>query len=76
MSTASGLLGRQVQHVFIIDGWNAIGTGLSRASPPEIIKLDIRDAHEVERVLDDIKYRLRFTRGFEIKLTIFLGRKL
>ncbi|KAF9737382.1 Methionine adenosyltransferase 2 subunit beta [Paraphaeosphaeria minitans] len=52
---ASGLLGSQVQSVFNIDGWKAIGTGLTRASPPEIVKLDITDATEIERVLDEVK---------------------
>ncbi|KAJ4293331.1 hypothetical protein N0V90_008613 [Kalmusia sp. IMI 367209] len=52
---ASGLLGAQVQPVFDIDGWKATGTGLNRISPPEIIKLDIRDTTETERILDDVK---------------------
>ncbi|KAF2448917.1 NAD(P)-binding protein [Karstenula rhodostoma CBS 690.94] len=52
---ASGLLGSQVQSVFDIDGWKAIGTGLTRASPPEIVKLDILDATAIERVLDEVK---------------------
>lgn len=53
---ASGLLGRQVRHVFYLDGWKAVGTGLSRINPPEVIKLDILDAKEVERVLNEVKY--------------------
>lgn len=44
-----------MQKAFDIDGWQAIGTGLTRASPPEIIKLDIRDATEIERVLEEVK---------------------
>ncbi|KAL6706182.1 hypothetical protein ACN47E_005917 [Coniothyrium glycines] len=52
---ASGLLGRQVQRQFLLDGWNSIGTGLSRISPPEIIKLDILDQADIERVLDQVK---------------------
>ncbi|KAH7079534.1 hypothetical protein FB567DRAFT_124117 [Paraphoma chrysanthemicola] len=52
---ASGLLGRQVQRQFFLDGWNVVGTGVSRISPPEIIKLDILDGKEVERVLDEVK---------------------
>jgi dTDP-4-dehydrorhamnose reductase len=44
-----------VRRVFELDGWRAIGTGLSRASPPEVIKLDILDSNEIERVLDEVK---------------------
>ncbi|KAF2851914.1 NAD(P)-binding protein [Plenodomus tracheiphilus IPT5] len=52
---ASGLLGRQVQRQFLLDDWSAIGTGLNRISPPEIIKLDIIDQAEINRVLDEVK---------------------
>jgi S-adenosylmethionine synthetase len=52
---ASGLLGRQVQRQFFLDGWKTIGTGLNRISPPEVIKLDILDHKEIERVLDNTK---------------------
>ncbi|KAF2871298.1 hypothetical protein BDV95DRAFT_607555 [Massariosphaeria phaeospora] len=52
---ASGLLGRQVQRVFHLDGWTAIGTGLNRINPPEVIKLDILDPKGIERVLDEVK---------------------
>ncbi|KAH4204667.1 hypothetical protein HBI18_075920 [Parastagonospora nodorum] len=52
---ASGLLGRQVQRQFFLDGWKSIGTGLSRVVLPDVIKLDILDRKEVERVLDEIK---------------------
>tara|TARA_R110002003_G_scaffold161_2_gene13797 strand:- start:24692 stop:25567 length:876 start_codon:yes stop_codon:yes gene_type:complete len=44
-----------VQRQFFLDGWNAIGTGLSRISPPEVIKLDILDPKEIERVLDEVE---------------------
>jgi dTDP-4-dehydrorhamnose reductase len=44
-----------VQRQFFLDGWKAIGTGLSRISPPEVIKLDILDSEEIERVLDEVK---------------------
>ena len=54
--TASGLLGSQVQREFEIDGWESIGTGLSRISPPEIVKLDILDTKNIEQVLDEVKY--------------------
>lgn len=52
---ASGLLGRQVQRQFFLDGWHSIGTGLNRISPPEIIKLNVLDRNEIERVLDELK---------------------
>jgi S-adenosylmethionine synthetase len=38
-----------------VDGWNAVGTGLSRTSPPEVIKLDILDSHDIHRVLADVE---------------------
>ncbi|KAF2685292.1 NAD(P)-binding protein [Lentithecium fluviatile CBS 122367] len=52
---ASGLLGREVRRTFEIDSWTAFGTALNRPSPPEIIKMDILDAKEIERVLDEVK---------------------
>lgn len=52
---ASGLLGSQVQRAFEIDGWKSIGTGLTRISPPEIVKLDILDKGHIEQVLDEVK---------------------
>lgn len=53
--SASGLLGRQVQRQFFLDGWKSIGTGLSRIFFPDVLKLDILDPEEVERVLDEVK---------------------
>jgi S-adenosylmethionine synthetase len=44
-----------VQRQFFLDGWKAVGTGLNRISPPEVIKLDILDPSEIERVLDEVK---------------------
>ncbi|PVI00458.1 NAD(P)-binding protein [Periconia macrospinosa] len=52
---ASGLLGKQVREVFEIDRWKAVGTALNRIDPPEIVSLDILDAKQVERVLDEVK---------------------
>jgi S-adenosylmethionine synthetase len=49
------LLGRQVQRQFLLDSWKSVGTGLNRISPPDIIKLDILDEKEIERVLDEVK---------------------
>jgi hypothetical protein len=55
VSTASGLLGREVRRAFEIDDWKAIGTALTRPSPPEIVKLDILDPKAIEEVLDEVK---------------------
>lgn len=44
-----------MRRVFELDGWKAIGTGLNRVSPPEVIKLDILDKNEIDRVLDEAK---------------------
>ena len=52
---ASGLLGREVQRQFALDGWNAVGTGLSRTSLPEVIKLNILDSNDIHRVLAEVK---------------------
>ena len=52
---ATGLLGREVVKAFESAGWDALGTGFSRASPPKIPKLDIQDEREVEKVLDETK---------------------
>lgn len=38
-----------------MDGWKSIGTGLSRVSSPDVVKLDILDPTEIERVLDEVK---------------------
>jgi S-adenosylmethionine synthetase len=52
---ATGLLGREVVKAFESAGWDVVGTGFSRASPPKVIKLDIQDEQEVQRVLDVVK---------------------
>ncbi|KAK6339338.1 hypothetical protein TWF718_008758 [Orbilia javanica] len=52
---ATGLLGRQVVRAFDEAGWEVIGTGLSRANPPRILRVDITKQEEVEKVLDDLK---------------------
>ncbi|KAH7135258.1 hypothetical protein B0J11DRAFT_156221 [Dendryphion nanum] len=52
---ASGLLGRQVQRAFHLDGWHAVGTGLSRINPPDVVKLDLLDAKEIDQILDHVK---------------------
>ena len=52
---ASGLLGRQVVHAFASAGWNTVGTGLTRANPPTILKVDLTNSAEVFEVLDQVK---------------------
>lgn len=52
---ASGLLGRQVLAAFKDARWDVVGTGLTRATPPSIIKLDLCNESEIEKALDDIK---------------------
>ncbi|KAI4663982.1 uncharacterized protein J4E79_003482 [Alternaria viburni] len=52
---ASGLLGRQVQREFLLDGWKSVGTGLHRITAPDVVKLDILDQDEISRVLDEVK---------------------
>ena len=52
---ATGLLGRQIQKAFHDQGWNAVGTGFSRAEPPKILKLDLCDASEITQTLDQVK---------------------
>ena len=52
---ASGLLGRQVQQEFLLDGWKSVGTGLSRIASPDVIKLNILNKKEIETVLEDAK---------------------
>ena len=52
------MLGRQAVKAFDRDGWKAVGTGLTRANPPSIVKLDILSKGDIERVLDEVKYVL------------------
>jgi dTDP-4-dehydrorhamnose reductase len=44
-----------VQREFFLDGWKSVGTGLSRISPPDVIKLDLQDQKEINKVLDEVK---------------------
>ena len=54
---ASGLLGRQVLNAFRKDSnWKAVGQGFTRASPPDIVKANLTEAGEIEKLLDDVKY--------------------
>ncbi|KAF2663663.1 NAD(P)-binding protein [Microthyrium microscopicum] len=52
---ASGLLGRDVIKAFQRKEWKTIGTGLTRADPPSIVKLDLLDEDNIKRVLDETK---------------------
>ncbi|KEF54821.1 uncharacterized protein A1O9_09263 [Exophiala aquamarina CBS 119918] len=51
---ATGLLGRAVLSAFQDAGYEATGTGFSRASD-KILKLDIRDKQAVDKVFDEVK---------------------
>lgn len=52
---STGLLGRQVVHAFKSAGWNAVGTGLTRANPPAILKVNLTDPVELSTVLQEVK---------------------
>ncbi|KAK0651919.1 hypothetical protein B0T16DRAFT_454334 [Cercophora newfieldiana] len=53
---ATGLLGRQVFKAFDeTSGWTAKGTGFSRAGGTSILTVDLGNASEIEKALDDIK---------------------
>jgi S-adenosylmethionine synthetase len=52
---ATGLLGRQVMLAFERAGWNAVGTGLTRANPPAILKVDLSDPAEIKSTLQEVK---------------------
>ena len=55
MTGATGLLGRQVTRAFERAKWNVKGTGFSRADGVDVLKVDLANAGEVEKVLDDVK---------------------
>ncbi|KAF3349120.1 hypothetical protein VD0002_g9437 [Verticillium dahliae] len=50
---ATGLLGRQVVKAFETHEWNVKGTGFSRADNVSVFKVDLGDAAEVQKVIDD-----------------------
>jgi nucleoside-diphosphate-sugar epimerase len=60
---ATGLLGREVVNAFENAGWDVAGTGLTRASPPKITKLDITDEQAVGSALDEFRYVDSLTAG-------------
>jgi hypothetical protein len=53
---ATGLLGRQVCQAFERAEWQVRGTAYSRADGSSILKADLQDAAEIERVLKDARY--------------------
>ncbi|CZT08494.1 related to methionine adenosyltransferase regulatory beta subunit [Rhynchosporium agropyri] len=53
---ATGLLGRQVLKGFERSGWEAKGTGFTRASPPTILKLDLGSEADVATTLELVKF--------------------
>lgn len=53
---ATGLLGREVKRSFWLRGWEAKGTGYSRADGVDILKVDLGNATEVAKVLDETRY--------------------
>ena len=44
-----------MQRQFARAGWKAIGTGLNRINPPDVVKLNILNAKDIRKVLDDVK---------------------
>ena len=52
---ASGFLGRQVLQIFKESGWNVVGTGYTRPSPPSIVRVDLSDSKAVTSLLDEFK---------------------
>lgn len=55
---ATGLLGRAVLKAFEASGWNAVGTGFTRADPPRVVKCDIQKEDELAQLLEKVKYVL------------------
>jgi hypothetical protein len=49
------LLGRDVAKAFEFAHWRVVGSGLTRAKPPSIVKLDLLDEKDITRVLDEVK---------------------
>ncbi|KAH8664272.1 hypothetical protein BX600DRAFT_296568 [Xylariales sp. PMI_506] len=51
---ATGLLGRQVVRAFERSNWAVKGTGWSRADGASILKVDLENAGEIEKALDEV----------------------
>lgn len=52
---ATGLLGREVMEAFSRAGWVTVGQGYSRAAPPKILKANLENIDEIEKLLDEAK---------------------
>jgi NAD(P)-dependent dehydrogenase (short-subunit alcohol dehydrogenase family) len=52
---ATGFLGRQVVKAFAFHDWTVKGTGFSRADGVNILKVDLANPAEIEKVLDEQK---------------------
>jgi S-adenosylmethionine synthetase len=52
---ATGLLGREVTKAFKRASWLTVGQGLTRAVPPTILRANLEDTSEVQRLLDEVK---------------------
>jgi len=65
---ATGLLGREILKAFKRAGWLCIGQGFTRAVPPTILKANLEDPKEIERLLDEVKWvqTLLFPLDFEM----------
>jgi dTDP-4-dehydrorhamnose reductase len=53
---ATGLLGREVMKAFKRAGWMTVGQGFTRAVPPTILKANLEDTGEIEKMLDEAKW--------------------
>ena len=52
---ATGFLGRQVVKAFDFHNWDIKGTGFSRADGTTVLKLDLSQGAEVEKILEETK---------------------
>lgn len=55
---ATGFLGRQVSQAFRLAGFQVVGTGFTRASPPATLKIDLSNPAEISSALEEVKYAL------------------
>jgi S-adenosylmethionine synthetase len=44
-----------VTKAFERKAWKTVGTGLTRADPPKIVKLDLLDEANIKSVLEEVK---------------------
>ncbi|KAL2018329.1 hypothetical protein VTK56DRAFT_932 [Thermocarpiscus australiensis] len=52
---ATGFLGRQVVKAFASNNWSVKGTGFSRADGTSILRVDLSNAAEIEKVIEEQK---------------------